>query len=159
MTQEITRWLTEIRTLQQQLATVRQERDQAYQSAANWRQLYDAEAKQRRDEVEMLKETETTLRIELSALRAHQTDAVAAELNTQLDGNNLESVEGLRLELIKALQTCDRLQKALDVEKSDHAETRQALTSALAETIDAFNPSSSSLVKQGAMKTNEHGQL
>lgn len=147
MTQEITRWLTEIRTLQQQLVAARQERDQAYQSAANWRQRYDAEAKQRRDEVEMLKATEATLRTELSTLRSQHTDAVAAELETQLDGSNLQSVEGLRAELIKALQTCDRLQQALNAEKRDHGETRQTLTSALGEAIDAFN-STSSLVKQ-----------
>ena len=147
MTQEITRWLTEIRTLQQQLESVRQERDQAYQSAANWRQLYDAEAKQRREEVELLKETEATLRTELSALRSHHTDAVAAELETHLDSSNLDSVEGLRAELIKALQTCEQLQKALNAEKHEHAETRKTLTSALGEAIDAFNPSSS-LVKR-----------
>ncbi|MEM7771788.1 MAG: hypothetical protein AAF327_14920 [Cyanobacteria bacterium P01_A01_bin.37] len=157
MTQEITRWLTEIRTLQQQLEAVRQERDQAYQSAANWRQRYDAEAKQRRDEVEMLKATETTLRTELSTLRSHRTDAITAELETQLDGNNLQSVEGLRAELIKALQTCDRLQQALNAEKHDHTETRKTLTSALGEAIDAFNPSSSSLVKQGKSQANENG--
>ena len=157
MTQEITRWLTEIRTLQQQLEAVRQERDQAYQSAANWRQRYDAEAKQRRDEVETLKATEATLRTELSTLRSHRTDAITAELETQLDGSNLQSVEGLRAELIKALQTCDRLQQALNAEKHDHAETRKTLTSALGEAIDAFNPVSS-LVKQGKSKAKENGQ-
>lgn len=139
MTQEITRWLTEIRTLQQQLASTRQERDQAYQSATNWRQLYDAEAKQRRDEVERLKATVTTLRTELEALRAHREDAVAPVIEEQLDATNLQTVEGLRSELIKALQTCDRLQRALDVEKANHAETRKSLTSALGETIDALS--------------------
>jgi len=146
MTQEVTRWLTEIRTLQQQLAAARKERDQAYQSAANWRQRYDTEAKQRREEVELLRETEATLRTELSALRSHHTDAIAAELENHLDGSNLQTVEGLRKELIKALQTCDRLQKVLDAEKRDHVETRQTLTAALGETIDALNPTSS-LVK------------
>lgn len=148
MTQEVTRWLTEIRTLQQQLEAARQERDQAYQSAANWRQRYDAEARQRRAEVELLRDTEATLRTELSTLRSHHTDAIAAELENHLDGSNLETVEGLRKELIKALQTCDRLQKALDAEKREHADTRQTLTAALGETIDAFN-ATSSLVKPG----------
>ncbi|RZM77126.1 hypothetical protein [Leptolyngbya iicbica] len=147
MTQEITRWLTEIRTLQQQLEAVRQERDQAYQSAANWRQLYDAEAQQRRADVETLKATEATLRTELSTLRSHHADAISAELENHLDSTNLDSVEGLRAELIKALQTCDQLQNALNAEKHAHAETRKTLTSALGEAIDAFNPSSS-LVKR-----------
>ncbi|MEM0979705.1 MAG: hypothetical protein AAGH78_05455, partial [Cyanobacteria bacterium P01_H01_bin.58] len=70
MTQDITRWLTEIRTLQQQLAASRQERDQAYKSASNWRQLYDAEAKQRRDEMEQLQLTVNSLRAELQALQS-----------------------------------------------------------------------------------------
>ena len=148
MTQEITRWLTEIRTLQQQLEAARQERDQAYQSAANWRQLYDAEAKQRRAEVEDLQTTAATLRTELAARRAYQGDAIAAEIaDQQLGTPDLQSVEGLRTELVKALRVCDRLQKSLEAEQADHAETRKTLTSALGETIDALNPSSS-LVRQ-----------
>lgn len=156
MTQEVTRWLTEIRTLQQQLEAARKERDQAFQSAANWRQLYDAEAKQRREEVELLRETEVTLRTELTTLRSHHHDAIAAELENHLDGSNLQTVEGLRKELIKALQTCDRLQKALDAEKREHAETRKTLTAALGETIDALNPTTS-LVKP-ATPTSRDGK-
>ncbi|MDB9526819.1 hypothetical protein PN498_12535 [Oscillatoria sp. CS-180] len=140
MTQEITRWLTEIRTLQQQLADTRQERDQAYQSAANWRQLYDAEAKQRREEAKISQDNISTLKTELSALKAGYKEAVPAIFKEQSDVTDIQTVEGLRAELIKALQTCDRLQKALDSEKADHAETRKILTSALGETIDAYNP-------------------
>lgn len=154
MTQDITRWLTEIRTLQQQLEAARQERDQAYQSAANWRQLYDAEAKQRREEVAAFKATESTLRTELSTLRSQRSDAIATALEEPLDGNNLQSVEGLRAELIKALQSCDRLERALDFEKRGHAETRRSLTAALGETIDALNPSSS-LVKSAQPASEE----
>ncbi len=158
MTQDITRWLTEIRTLQQQLEAVRKERDQAYQSAANWRQLYDAEARQRRQEVETLQTTEATLRTELSTLRSHRTEAISAELAEHFDDSNLQSLEGLRAELIKALQTCDRLQQALAAEQQDHAETRKTLTTALGEAIDTFN-SSSSLVQQDTMPLNEQGQV
>ncbi|MBE7381423.1 MAG: hypothetical protein F6J95_008445 [Leptolyngbya sp. SIO1E4] len=149
MTQDITRWLTEIRTLQQQLATIRQERDQAYKSAANWRQLYDAEAKQRRDEVEQLKLTISTLRTELSALRAQQTDisvpAVGQLPDTKAD---LNTVEGLRTQLVTVLQQCDRLQKSLKAEQADHAETRKTLTTALGEAIDALSPDQAALVRQ-----------
>jgi multidrug resistance efflux pump len=69
MTQDVSRWLAEIRTLQQQLAAARQERDQAYASASNWRQLYDAEAQQRRTDVAHLEMTVKTLRAEVAALR------------------------------------------------------------------------------------------
>lgn len=148
MTQDITRWLTEIRTLQQQLESVRKERDQAYTSAANWRQLYDAEAKQRREEVEHLQQTIATLRTELETFRAYQADTVTALLEQQLDATDIHTVEGLRTELIKALQTCDRLQRTLEAEKASHAETRQTLTATLGEAIDALH-NSSALVSQG----------
>ncbi|HEY9887151.1 MAG TPA: hypothetical protein V6D02_02055 [Candidatus Obscuribacterales bacterium] len=147
MTSEITRWLTEIRTLQQQLATTRQERDQAYQSAANWRQLYDAEAKQRREEAATLKATVETLRTELATARSPSDPGIIPNL-VAAEGADLQTVEGLRAELIKALQACDRLQNALNAEKIAHAETRQTLTSALGETIEALTPPSG-LVHQG----------
>lgn len=157
MTQEITRWLTEIRTLQQQLAAARQERDQAYQSAANWRQLYDAEAKQRREEVEDLRATVATLRTELTTYRAHREDAIAAALEEPTDETDIQTLEGLRAALIRALQSCDRLQKALDAEKADHAETRKNLTSALGEAIDALN-TEASLVRQPSPINSEPPQ-
>ncbi|MEL6381591.1 MAG: hypothetical protein AAFQ89_03785 [Cyanobacteria bacterium J06626_18] len=145
MTQEITRWLTEIRTLQQQLAAARQERDQAYKSAANWRERYDAEAKQRREDVEQLQLTVKTLRTELATLEAQQkSDAMAAardEPLIEIDADpSLDTIEGLRTQLVKTLQECDRLQKALNAERSDHAETRKSLTTALGEAIDALSP-------------------
>ena len=140
MTQEITRWLAEIRTLQQQLAATRQERDQAYKSAANWRKLYDAEAKQRREDVEQLQLTVKTLRTELSTLKAQQKSTVPSRLTEIETDANAETVEGLRTQLLTILQQCDRLQKALDTERADHAETRKTLTTALGEAIDAFSP-------------------
>ncbi|MEO1094466.1 MAG: hypothetical protein AAFX01_06155 [Cyanobacteria bacterium J06638_28] len=147
MTQDITRWLTEIRTLQQQLAASRQERDQAYKSASNWRQLYDAEAKQRRDEVEQLQLTVNSLRAELQALQSQVAQAPVIELEQALaTESDLNTVEGLRTELVKALQQCDRLQKALNSERQEHAETRQALTTALGEAIEALAPNQSALI-------------
>lgn len=140
MTQEITRWLAEIRTLQQQLVATRQERDQAHQSASNWRQLYDSEAKQRREDMEQLQLTIKTLRTELSALKAQQQRSVLPmPADIEVDPS-LDTVEGLRTQLVKVIQQCDRLQKALDAERTDHAETRKTLTTALGEAIDALSP-------------------
>lgn len=147
MSQEITRWVTEIRTLQQQLAAARQERDQAYKSAANWRKLYDAEAKQRRDAVTTLNQTIADLKAELSSVKAPSEEETTATTDRRLEGTDLNSIEGLRAELIRALQECDRLQKAINAEKAAHAETRQTLTTALGETIDALSPSTA-LVQQ-----------
>lgn len=139
MTQEITRWLAEIRTLQQQLVAARQERDQAYQSAANWRQRYDAEAKQRREDVATLKADISTLRTELATREDYQKEAATALEKAASATNDPQTTADLRAELIKALQTCDRLEKALEAEKIAHADTRRSLTSALGETIDAMN--------------------
>jgi len=148
MTQDITRWLTEIRTLQQQLASLRQERDQAYKSATNWRQLYDAEAKQRREEVAQLQLTVKTLRTELEALRSQPSVSVDPVLPSPDADADLSTVEGLRTELVKALQACDRLQQALNAERMNHAETRKSLTTALGEAIDALSPHQSAIVSQ-----------
>lgn len=150
MTQDITRWLTEIRTLQQQLAATCQERDQAYKSASNWRQLYESEARQRREEAEKLHSMLTTLRTELAKLRGQarepvQSAAGAGELLADAEVG-VDTLEGLRTQLEKALQQCDRLQKALVAEQADHAETRKTLTTALGETIDALSPNSAALV-------------
>ena len=49
MSQDLTQWIAEVRTLQRQLADTQKERDQAYNSAANWRRHYETEARQRRD--------------------------------------------------------------------------------------------------------------
>ncbi|NER84188.1 MAG: hypothetical protein F6K42_32565 [Leptolyngbya sp. SIO1D8] len=147
MTQDITRWLTEIRLLQQQLASTRQERDQAYKSASSWRQLYEAEAKQRREDVQQLQLTVKTLRTELSTLATPQMEATLDEPTTEVKAD-LNTVEGLRTHLVSALQHCDRLQKALDDEQASHAETRKTLTTALGEAIDALSPDQAALVRQ-----------
>ena len=148
MTQDIKHWLTEIRTLQRQLATTRQERDQAYKSAANWRKLYEAEAKQRRESVEQLELTVNTLRTELSTLQVQQDGTVSPEIIAMVAEPDLASLEGLRTQLVKALQQCDRLQKELDAERTDHVETRKTLTTALGEAIDVLHTEQAALVRQ-----------
>lgn len=141
MSQEITRWLTEIRTLQHQIAALRQERDQAYASSANWRQLYEAEAQQRRTDVEQLTVTVATLRAELDALRSQAASSNSDGYRTKISldvAADLNTMEGVRAQLIASLEQCDRLQQALDQERASHAETRKTLTTALGETIDAL---------------------
>ncbi len=147
MTQEVTRWLAEVRTLQHQLVSARQDRDQAYASAANWRQLYDAEAQQRRADVTHMELTIKTLRAELAALRGQLGKSSPVPDEPTADpkpATDLTTVEGLRRELTVALRQCDRLQQKLEAEQADHAQTRQTLTTALGETIDAFKQDKSS---------------
>jgi chromosome segregation ATPase len=146
MTQEVSRWLAEIRTLQQQLAAARQERDQAYASASNWRQLYDAEAQQRRTDVAHLEMTVKTLRAEVAALRGQLAKPAGTSPELPEDdgsqgndpGTALHTVAGLQQQLTDALRHCDRLQQQLEAERANHEQTRQTLTTALGETIDAF---------------------
>jgi chromosome segregation ATPase len=147
MSQDVSRWLAEVRTLQQQLAAARQERDQAYASATNWRQLYDAEAQQRRTDVAHLDMTVKTLRAEVSALRGQlqtggqggpASSPALPDLTARDAPTDLTTVEGLQRELTRALQQCDRLQQQLDAERAQHEQTRQTLTAALGETIDAL---------------------
>lgn len=144
MTQEVSRWLAEVRTLQHQLASAQQERDQAYASAANWRKLYDAEAKQRRTDVEQLQLTVATLRTEVSTLQTQlaqepqPTTVPEALVATEGNAPDLDTVEGLRAHLADTLRQCDRLKQQLDEERQHHAQTRQTLTTALGEAIDSF---------------------
>ncbi|MGD1899524.1 MAG: hypothetical protein ACFB16_21580 [Phormidesmis sp.] len=48
MSDNVANWLAEVRSLQQQIKALQQEREQAYSSADNWRKLYEGEAQQRR---------------------------------------------------------------------------------------------------------------
>lgn len=159
MAYDVTQWLAEIRSLKQQLAKAQQEREEAYQSAVNWRSRYEAEATQRRADVEHLQLTIQTLRTELSTLQKSPSEsgiqgsvpgAVAQEI-AGAPGADLHTVSGLRSELVKALQQCDRWQQALIAEQKAHAETRQTLTTALGEAIDVFAPPVSG---QGAPRLN-----
>jgi regulator of replication initiation timing len=53
MSNEITQWLAQIKELKQQLADSISDRNAAYESADNWRQLYNNEAQQRRTEASL----------------------------------------------------------------------------------------------------------
>ncbi|MGP1374760.1 MAG: hypothetical protein ACTS3T_18160 [Almyronema sp.] len=137
MTGNVTQWLTEIRNLQRQLADTLKERDAAYKSAANWRQLYETEAQQRRSAVQQLQEKNKALQQELLRLQ-QQPDwsqpQNAAEIEQQV--SQIADAAKLRQQLIAALAQCDRLKQALQTEKTEHTQTRQSLTMALGDTID-----------------------
>ena len=70
MTQDVRQWLAEIKTLQQKLTETQKERDEAYASAANWRNLYETEAKQRRTESRLAQQAIGSLKEELQSLQA-----------------------------------------------------------------------------------------
>jgi chromosome segregation ATPase len=136
MTQELTQWITEVRTLQQQLTEVRQERDQAYNSTANWRRLYETEARQRRQET-------AELRSQLQALQQQLQAPTSAQGNHQtvLDHlSQVDSIDGLQGQLEALVARCKTLGEQLEAEQAAHAQTRQSLIAALGDTFDTLKP-------------------
>lgn len=139
MTQDVKQWLTEIKLLQQKVAAAQQERDEAYASAANWRNLYETEAKQRRAEANLAQQTIETLDSRLQQLQSlppGSEPAVEMLETIQAEVEQLQNVDELRGFLVRALAECDRLSRALKAEQVAHAQTRKTLTSALGDTVD-----------------------
>ena len=139
---DVTQWLAEIKTLQRQLSETTQERDAAYASAANWRKLYETEAKQRRIEAQQFQRQVTAFQAEIERLK-HQplgnsvVDADDEAIKQQV--NQLHSVATLQSKLTETLRMCESLSQALKAEQIDHAKTRKNLTTALGDTIDILS--------------------
>lgn len=140
----VAQWLAEIRLLQNQLATARQERDESLKSAANWRQLYETEAKQRRTDTALKQQQIDQLQAELAQYHGHHHNG---SQGSQPDGQARSQLEleqslahlsdtDLKQRLIEALQDCDRLRQTLQKERDEHSQTRKSLTSALGDAVD-----------------------
>jgi chromosome segregation ATPase len=147
MSYDVSQWLAEIRTLQRQLADTQKERDQAYASAANWRRLYETEARQRRNEVEALRSQLQALETQLQAQKSSvpTSQPAAADLPvTSADGSPETRLE-------EALTLCQSLAQQLKAEKEAHEQTRQTLTTALGDTFDMLKleQPASTIVKAG----------
>jgi hypothetical protein len=69
MSNDVTQWLAQIKALRQQLADSISDRDAAYESADNWRQLYTNEAQQRRTEARLAQEQVESLKAQLRKLQ------------------------------------------------------------------------------------------
>ncbi|MFH7244478.1 MAG: hypothetical protein ACHWZW_16705 [Spirulina sp.] len=132
MSQDLTQWIAEVRTLQRQLADTRHECDQAHNSAANWRRLYENEARQRRQEAEQhqVQMADMAQRL-LEQAQAHR------EAQTLVEGlGQANSLTDLQTQLTALVQRCQRLTESLEAERRAHAHTRQSLTAALGDTFD-----------------------
>ena len=129
MSQDLTQWITEVRTLQRQLADTQKDRDQAYNSAANWPRLYETEARQRREEAA---EFQTQLQALQQRLDADPGAVLEKDLAT------VGSLQGLQERLDGLVQQCQDLAQRLQAEQAAHAQTRQTLTAALGDTFDAL---------------------
>lgn len=140
MSYDIQQWILEIKSLQQQLAEMQRDRDAVLDSAANWRQLYNTEAQQRRDEAMRHQQTIESLKAEIQQFR----DEIAgierlsspAEISASVE--QIENVEELQAKLIEVLIERDRLAQALKEERTAHAQTREKLTTALGDAVDVL---------------------
>lgn len=141
MTHDVQQWLGEIKNLQQQLEDAHKERDGAFASATNWRDLYQTEAQQRRTEATLAQRKIDELQRELDHLQGSPSlppatiDPNVPESVQELV-SALKSADELRQALTKALMECDRLTRALKGEQEHHARTRRELTAALGDTVD-----------------------
>lgn len=142
MTHDVSQWLTEIKTLRQQLVEAQQEREQAYTSAANWQRLYETEAQQRRQEAAQTRHTIADLKQEIQQVKGASPlkgngSADAATIRAEVE--TLTTVADLQQTLIEALTERDRLAQALKLEQANHAQTRKGLTTALGDAIDMLS--------------------
>ncbi len=144
MSQDVTQWLSEIQSLQQQLTQAQQDREAAQSSAQHWRDLYNTEAQQRRTEARLARQNADRLQALIDRLeREHspqlEGDALSA-LQRELDRL---SIDELKQRAIETRQERDRLReqvtqltRALEEEKHNHAKTREDLTTALGDTVE-----------------------
>ncbi|MDF0555336.1 hypothetical protein [Kamptonema sp. UHCC 0994] len=146
MAQDIRQWLNEIKALQQQLAEVVRDREAALESAAQWRQLYNTEAQQRRAEAKLNQQTIAALQAQIQKLQSFSSsiaDENKAGTTLSQEIEQLQSLEEVKAKLIEVLLERDRardeinnLASALKAEQVHHAETRKSLTSALGDAVD-----------------------
>lgn len=143
MSNDITQWLTEIKVLKQQLADTLKDRDAAYESAANWRQLYTNEAQQRRTEARLFQEQIESLKAQLQQLKGETSrpngEDSDEESAIEQEVAGLLTIEDLKAKLKDVLVERDRLIDALKTEQANHAQTRKSLTVVIGDTINQLN--------------------
>ncbi|MEL6160454.1 MAG: hypothetical protein AAFQ40_11665 [Cyanobacteria bacterium J06623_5] len=140
MDQNVAQWLAEIQSLQRQVSQLHQEREQAYASVENWRNLYELEAKQRRRDSEISTREIARLQQALTALEPPVISETAEKGANTVSGSsnaeNIRSAEQLKGQLVAAKQYCEQLKQLLENEKAEHEKTRESLTAALGDAVD-----------------------
>ncbi|WP_341732893.1 hypothetical protein [Microcoleus sp. EPA2] len=146
MVQDVRQWLDEIKRLQQQLTEMTRDRDEAGESAAQWRQLYNTEAEQRRNDTKLTQQTIANLETQIQQLQTFSpivSEGEATGIARLEEVEQLQTVGELKAKLVMVLQERDRaieqikqLTQALKQEEARHAETSKNLTSALGDAVD-----------------------
>ncbi|MEL7067343.1 MAG: hypothetical protein AAGN15_01670 [Cyanobacteria bacterium J06581_3] len=136
MSENVAQWLAEIQSLQRQVKTLQQEREQAYASADNWRKLYEGEAQQRQREVTQSAQKVEELQQALAAFKSTDEGATKQLESEILSIQRNSSVAQLQNQLVAAKKECDRLKSLLKAEQAEHEKTRESLTAALGDAVD-----------------------
>ena len=141
MSQELTQWIAEVRTLQRQLADTRKESRPGLQQC---RQL--ATALRNRGPAATggkLQISDPRCRLcKLSCSRLKERgNAVGEELRHNLEA--ADSSGGMQAQLQALVARCQELTDQLEAEKEAHARTLQSLTAALGDAFDTLTPETS----------------
>lgn len=146
MNQDVRQWLEEIKRLKQQLAEAQRDRNAAQESADSWRERYNTEAQQRRQDAQRHLEQVGQLRGELERVKL-VSPPIPNELQVRVavrqEIEQLKSLDEIKGKLIEVMLERDRsheqihqLRQALEQEKLAHEHTRSSLTTALGDTVD-----------------------
>ncbi len=146
MVQDVRQWLDEIKRLQQQLTEMTRDRDEAGESAAQWRQLYNTEAEQRRNDAKLTQQSIGNLEAQIEESQNFSpivSESGEAGIARREEVEQLQTVGELKAKLVVVLEERDRafeqikqLTQALKQEEARHAETSKNLTSALGDAVD-----------------------
>ncbi len=138
MADHVVQWLNEVKTLQNQLQTIRDSEASAYASADNWRKRYEIEAEQRRNEAALMQHTINTLRAEIEQIKNLPQAQAETEAQSSIDQSvkALQTVPELQAKLIEVWTERDRFAQDLKTEQINHAQTRNNLTTALGDTVE-----------------------
>ena len=146
MSQDVVRWLNEVKDLQQQLQKARESEEAAHASANNWRKRYEIEAEQRRTEASLMQQTIEELRGEIEQLKTvpqASSEVVVSTSSIEQAVHALQTVPELQAKLIDVWTERDRLAQEsyqlaqdLKTEQAAHTQTRKSLTMALGDTVD-----------------------
>jgi hypothetical protein len=142
MNQDISYWLGEVQSLQKRLATVCEERDEAHQEASSWRSRYDAEAKLRQSESQILQQKVAQLTQELTQFRSGVSDETAAA-KIEADLKAITTPDQLQATLRDLLLERHQLRLSLQNEREAHVNTRESLSIALGDAVDQLRQAGS----------------
>jgi hypothetical protein len=142
MNYDVTQWLKEIESLQQQLAEARRDRAEAESTGEHWRNLYNTEAQQRRENAKAARAEIDRLHAQLQQIQArpHLSDSKLVDAAQQeverLPADQLRSKSiDLSIECARLRQEVSQLTADLQTEQNNHAKTRTELTTALGDTV------------------------